>query len=395
MDDGPSRVRQRVESVLADVVALRHDLHRVPEIACKEVETSRRVRSELAKLPLDVLDPFLETDVVALLRGAHDGPNVTLRADMDALPIHEATDVAYRSQRPGMMHACGHDGHTAMLVGAARVLCGLRDRLHGTVRFVFQPGEEGVATARDLVAAGAIDDPLPKCCVALHAWPGMPVGTIGSMAGPALAAADFYGITVKGRGGHGAMPHLACNPVPVAARIVGALEGIPSGSIAATTPVVVNTCVLHAGSASNVVPGEALIEGTVRYFDEQLAQRLPELIKRVAAGICTAAGAECDCAYRYEYPPTVNSEEVVETGREVAVEQLGAERWVPQTLPVMGAEDFAYFLMKAPGAMFRLGMGETAPLHNARFDFSDDALGSGVQFLAATALRVLGQAGHA
>jgi amidohydrolase len=382
-----------VKDVLAGVTQLRHDLHMHPEIACKEFSTAERVRHELKELPLKVLPPFLQTDVVALLEGERPGPNVTLRADMDALPIAEETGVSYHSTVPGMMHACGHDGHTAMLVGAARVLARFRASIAGTVRFVFQPGEESVAAAKDLVAAGAIDNPLPALCVALHAWPGLPVGAIGTRPGPCMAAADFFRIAVTGRGGHGAMPHLANNPIPVAARIACALEGIPSGRVAATDPCVVSVCKFHCGTADNIIADTAELVGTVRYFDGKSRTEVPGHIKRLAEGMCAGAGMSCDIDYRYEYPATLNTPEVVSLGREVVDEALGAEAWAPMADPVMGAEDFAFFIRKAPGALFRLGMGEScAMLHNSRFDFNDRALENGIRFLVGCALKKLEKA---
>jgi amidohydrolase len=377
-----ARARQLVGELLPRIRELRHTLHQAPEIALAEHATAALLRKTLSTTSLRLLPPFLETDVVGLLDGARPGPNVTLRADIDALPIEERTGRAYASRNPGMMHACGHDGHMAMLVGAAMVLQKLSADLAGTVRFVFQPGEEMRAAAKDLIAAGALKDPKPAMVFALHGWPGVPMGVIGGKAGPSLAAADDFRITVRGKGGHGSMPHLAVNPISVAARIVAQLHAIPAERMSAFDPVVVSVCTIHGGKSANVIPEQLELEGTARYHAGVKSGVIRAHIERIVRGECEAAGAAYDLKCDAVYIPTVNDERAVNIGREVARGWLGEACWRDIPLPSMGSEDFAYYLQEHPGAILRLGMGEESPsLHSPDFDFNDEALANGILFL--------------
>jgi amidohydrolase len=385
-----SVIEQQIDAILPHIRSVRHHLHAHPELALKESETSRYIRTELAGHSITPLPPFLETDVVALLSGTGPGKNVTLRADIDALPIREETGREYCSTTNGIMHACGHDGHTAMLLGAGIVLNGLKEHFTGTVRLVFQPGEEVTAASRELVAAGVLKNPPPDMVLALHAWAGKPVGTIGSRPGPMMAAADFLRLTIKGRGGHGSRPEKTVDPILVASRVVSRLYDIPSRLVGALDPLVITICSIHGGGGSNVIPDEVVLEGTVRYFSPELRTRIPELIEQAVKAECDYAGAGYTLEYNRPYIPTVNDAGVVTAGKAVVEKYLGAAAWKDIAEPVMGSEDFSYYLERYPGAMFYLGMGEASPqLHNNRFDFNDDALKSGILFLVAAALQLL------
>jgi len=246
------------------------------------------------------------------------------------------------------------------------------------------------AAAKDLVEAGVLSNPRSAMAFALHGHPTTPVGSVGAIAGPACAAADFYGITVRGRGGHGSAPHRALNPIPVAARIIGALEGLPSGRIDAQDPFVVTTCRMASGTTDNVIPPQAELAGTVRWYKDSVGAAAPVLIRRVVKGICHAAGAGYRIRYEQQYPSVVNDRTAVAIGRQAVTDALGAGAWEEVKRPDMGAEDFAFYLRECPGAMFHLGMGPKSPmLHNDRFDFNDAAIASGVQFLVAAALGAL------
>jgi len=383
-------IRERVRAIVPAIVEIRHRLHRNPELADQEHATAALVRKALRATAARLLPPFLGTDVVGLLQGATRGRNVTLRADMDALPLAEKTGLPYRSRKPGLMHACGHDGHTAMLIGAAWVLSGLRRRFAGSVRFVFQPGEELAASGKALVAKGALRDPAPDAVLALHGWNQLPVGVLGAKAGPAMAAADAFQIVVKGKGGHAAYPHLVTDPIVTAAQIVAQLQTVVARRLPPLAPAVLSVCRFQAGANGNVIPDTAELEGTIRYLDAKIGERIGRQVEQIVEGVCAAAGAHYELRFTRVYIPTVNDRRVVALGRRVAKGALGKAFWRDVAEPSMGAEDFAYYLQGNPGAIFRLGLGDsTAPLHSPQFDFNDAALENGMTFLVEAALASL------
>lgn len=383
-------IEREVERILPRAREARRHLHAHPELSLRERETARFIRSSLDSPGILLMTPRMKTDVVALISGQGTGRNVTLRADMDALPLREETGLSYRSLHDGVMHACGHDGHTAMLMGAALVLERLRERFSGTVRCVFQPGEELVAAGRDLVAVGVLDDPRPDAVLALHAWPGHPLGVIGSRPGAMMAAADIFTITLTGRGGHGSRPERTVDPILLATRVIDRLYAIPSRRIGALEPVVISVCSLHGGSNANVIPDQVVLEGTARYLSREAGERLPELFESVLEAECGWAGASYGLEYRRPYIPTMNAPRIVTACRQVVRNGLGETAWVDIPAPSMGAEDFGWYLETCPGAMFFIGMGEESPqLHSTRFDFNDGALRSGIMFLVLSALELL------
>ncbi len=385
------KVISEVEAILPEIVNLRHQIHRNPELAGEEFKTAQLVRDNLKATSVDLLPPFLGTDVVGLLTGeCGNGGNVTLRADMDALPLSETTGIEYASETPGRMHACGHDGHTAMLIGAAKVLDRLKSEFPGTVRFVFQPGEEVAALGKELVAAGALLNPEPELVCALHGYSDLPVGTIAAKPGAMMAAAGFFSINIKGKGGHGCVPHLTTSPLLIACRIVEALQSMPSGMIDTQKPLVVSVCHLSSGANSNVIPDTALIEGTVRFLNPELEAEVPPIIKQIADGICATFGAKCTFDFSLPYCPVLNSAHAVNLGRDVAQKYLGADSWQDLEDVSMGGEDFCYYLDKYPGMFCRLGLGEASQfLHNPNFNFNDQALRNGIIFFVATAIEHL------
>ena len=384
------RINRLVDGVVPEVVSLRHAIHRNPELAMEEHDTAALVRRSLAESGLEPLPPVLGTDVIALLQGRWPGKNVSLRADMDALPLQESTGVPHRSTRDGVMHACGHDGHTAVLLGAAAVLAQLREELAGTIRFVFQPAEEVRAAGRDLVRHGILEDPSADAVFALHSLGGLPVGAISSKPGVFLGAADFFTLRVDGRGAHGSRPEESVDPVLTAARVVEGLQSIVSRRVSPLDSAVVSICRIQGGTNGNVIPDSVELEGTTRYLKSETGRKLPGWIKQIAGGVCESAGASYALDYSDSYIPTVNDAEMVELGRRVAGEVLGSASWVEMSEPAAAAEDFSYYLEDHPGAMFWLGMGEEcAPLHNARFDFNDRALRNGILFLVCVAVTFL------
>ncbi len=380
----------RISEILPEIVRIRHRVHRNPELAHEEFATAELIRETLAPLNLRILKPFLKTDVVGIMEGNGPGNNVTLRADLDALPVPEKTGLAYRSKVEGISHACGHDGHMAILLGAAQILDGMREHFPGSVRLVFQPGEEIVAGGRDLVAQGCLDDPLPKAIFALHGWPGVPTGVIASRAGEFMAAADLFEITVKGKGAHSSLPELSVDPILTGARIVEALQAIPSHCVSALEPVVLSVCCFNSGYGKNVIPDTAVLEGTVRYLNVDVGKEIPEHMEGVIRGICDSMRAAYDFSYTRQYLPTRNDPAMVKAGKDMVCASFGLEWWKDMPRPSMGSEDFSYYLHKAPGAMFRLGVGKNRPsLHSPYFDFNDEAIPKGIHFLVAMTLKML------
>jgi hippurate hydrolase len=370
------------------IVALRREIHREPELGFDTEKTAAKVLAALDGLPLEIQTGVAENGVVATLEGEGDGPTVGLRADMDALPIHEETGLPFASETDGKMHACGHDGHTSMLVGAAHALSGMRHRLNGTVRFIFQPAEEGEAGGKVMVDAGVADD--VDSIFALHLWPGLPFGRAATKAGPIMAAADAFEMTVRGAGGHGAMPHLTADAIAMAAQIVTALQTVVSREVDPVEPAVLTVGEIGAGTAYNIIPETARLGGTVRTLNEDLRRRMPERIEHLARGIAQGMRGDVQFDYEFSYPVTVNDEYAAWRALGVAGDLLGEENAIELTNPSMGAEDFAYFLEKIPGAFIWLGVGEdVSGLHTPTFAFDEEILPLGSALLTALALESL------
>jgi amidohydrolase len=397
----PQELKKRVLEILPEAIEIRHRLHRIPETKLEERETSKTIRELIDGTRIELLEPYIGTDVVGLLwgsgsggldkSGSRRGINVTLRSDIDALPITERSGKSWASEHEGRSHSCGHDGHMAILIGTLKVLDGLRELLHGSIRFVFQPAEEEAGGGRMMVEKGLLASaPRPCAVFALHGWPGIPAGAIAATAGAAMAAQDRFRITVRGRGGHGAVPHRAIDPIVTAAQIVGGLQTIVSRSLEPVAAGVVSVCTIHGGTTSNVIPDEVVMEGTTRYFDKKVQSLIRSRMEEVVRGICSSAGAEHGFEYNEGYIPLVNDPEKVNFLQTVVTSYLGENAWIPDLPQVMGAEDFAFYLAKVPGVFLRLGLGEDSPaLHSAEFDFNDKAIEAGITIMSALALETL------
>jgi hippurate hydrolase len=390
-------VSQRFEGLPAEVeenfgeqiVALRRDIHREPELGFDTEKTAKKVIAALDGLPLDIERGVARNGIVATLRG-REGPTVALRADMDALPIEEETGLPFSSWIGGRMHACGHDGHTSMLVGAAHALSleDFRDRLNGTVKFVFQPAEEGGGGGRVMVDEGVADD--VSSIFALHLWPGLPFGKVATKAGPIMAAADAFEMEIIGSGGHGAMPHLAADAVVIAAQVVTALQTVVSREVDPVEPAVLTVGEIGAGTAFNIIPEKARLGGTVRTLNPDLRERMPGRMEAVARGVAKGMRGDANLDYIFSYPVTANDEGVACRALGVAEELFGGHSVLELANPSMGAEDFAYFLEKVPGAFIWLGVGEdVSGLHTPQFAFDEEILARGSALLAALALESL------
>jgi hippurate hydrolase len=379
-------LRQEVEEKFGEkIVALRRDIHREPELGFDTEKTAEKVLAALGSLPLDIETGVAKNGIVATLEGEGDGPTVALRADMDALPILEDTGLPFASETEGKMHACGHDGHTSMLVGAAHVLSGMRDRFDGTVKFVFQPAEEGGGGGKVMVDEGVADG--VSSIFALHLWPGLPFGKVATKAGPIMAAADAFEMEIKASGGHGAMPHLACDAIAIAAQVVTALQTIVSREVDPVEPAVLTVGEIGAGTAFNIIPDKARIGGTVRTLNADLRKKIPARMEELARGVAQGMRGDVDLDYTFSYPVTVNDEAAADLALGVAEGLFGGESVLELPNPSMGGEDFAYFLQKVPGAFIWLGIGEDASgLHTPGFAFDEEILPRGSALLAALSI---------
>lgn len=374
------------------VIAWRRHLHQHPELSFHEHATAQYVEQQLRGMPGLTLSRPTETSVLAVLKGAAGpGPTVLLRADMDALPIQEENDVEFASRHPGVMHACGHDGHTAMLLGAAKLLAEQRETLRGELRFIFQHAEELFpGGAQQVVDAGVMDE--VDVAIGAHLFSPIPVGLIALKAGPLMAAPDTFEVTVIGKGGHGAIPQETIDPIVIAAQLVMAFQTIVSRQRDPLEPAVLSVTTIHAGTAHNVIPGSAVLTGTVRTFDPALRERIPQLMERLTDGVTRAYGATYRLQYEFGYRATVNDADTTEVLREVVRDTLGSEALIEAT-PTMGGEDFSAYLTKAPGSFFFIGSrndeaGINAPHHHPQFAIDERALGHGVQVLVAAARKL-------
>jgi hippurate hydrolase len=397
-------LREEATDQLGAVVELRRTLHRWPEVGNELPLTREHVLGAIDGLPVDVTLHESTSGITALLTGGRPGPTVLLRGDMDALPLHEDTGLDFTSDVDGAMHACGHDTHTAMLVGAARLLSDRRDELTGRVLFMFQPGEEGHHGARFMLDEGLLDvppladgSPSPITgAFAVHITSTLPSGWIGSRGGPLLASSDRLLVKVTGRGGHASEPYRALDPIPVACEIVQALQTMVTRSIDVFDPGVVTVARITAGTTNNVIPETAEIEGTVRAVSEKTRSRVHDGIRRVVDGIAAAHGAEVDVLIEPGYPVTVNDEDFAATALGIAEHVVGSDRVVRQPHPIMGAEDWSYVLQRVPGAMVFLGgthpdrdLASAAPNHSNLVVFDEQAMVNGVATYAAVALHHL------
>jgi len=393
-----SHLLDAARAISAEVVALRRAIHAEPELGLHTPRTRDKVRAALADLPLTWREGPSTTGLVATLEGgAGPGRHVLLRGDMDALPMPEETGLPFASQIQGAMHACGHDAHTAMLAGAARVLAGRRAELSGTVSFMFQPGEEGHHGARFMLEDGLID-PLPDAAFALHVMPNARHGLVAGRAGPLMAAADQFEIVVRGAGGHASMPHQTQDPVPVACQIVLAIQTLVTRQFNAHDPVVVTVARIEGGTAHNVIADFATLKGTMRTLSPGHRAKLHAALRQLADGIAAAHGLAAEVRIIEGFPVTICDARAVAFGERVTAELFGEGAWQTLPAPIMGAEDFSYVLEKVPGAMFFLGVAEDGAdwnsccgIHSPRMMVDEAVLPRGTALLAGLAEQFVAQ----
>jgi amidohydrolase len=374
--------------LIDEVIATRRDLHAHPELGFEEVRTAAVVAARLRELGYDVHEGIGITGVVGVMHGARPGKTIMLRADMDALPLLEENAHPFASTVAGAMHACGHDGHVAILLGAARVVASRRDELAGTLVLCFQPAEEGKGGAKAMVDEGVIERFGIERAYALHLFSQLPTGVVGLREGPFYASSDSIEIRIEGRGGHGATPHLSVDPILVAAEFVASVQKVVSRQIDPMEPAVVTIGAISGGTTHNVIPSAVTLLGTVRAFDAGVRERMAERIERVLRGVCEASGATYTFDYQWRYPVTANDDAQAEYVRELAVKTIGPER-VVRSPRHMGAEDFSFFALRVPACMFLLGSARdeatSFPHHHGKFDIDESSLETGVRMMAALA----------
>lgn len=377
-----------VKAIEKDMIGARRRIHQRPELAYHEAATAAFVAKKLQSLGIETATGAGETGVLGVLKGARRGKVVALRADMDALPVQEQADVEFKSRVNGVMHACGHDSHVAMLLAAATVLAAHREELQGTVKFLFQPAEEhgGRGGAKPMIEAGVMENPHVNFVFGLHISNRLPSGSFGVRAGPAMAAPDTFRLKIRGRGGHGSAPHETVDPVYVAAHVILALQGVSARAIDPVKPFVISVGSIHSGTKENIIPDDAMLEGTIRTLDEQTRRRAKAKVDEVSKAVSKAFGATCDVSFEEDaYPVTVNDPAVTEKVAGLLSQIPGTK--VVQMDPLLGGEDFSRFLQKAPGTFYYLGTRNPRkdcvyPNHSSRFKIDEDVLKYGAASLA-------------
>jgi amidohydrolase len=379
-----SQIRLDIRAMQPQLVEWRRQLHQRPELGFREELTAEFVTQQLGKMGIRYQTGIAKTGIVATIEGHQPGKVLAIRADMDALPIQEENEVPYRSQHEGIMHACAHDGHTAIALGTADYLARHRSHFRGTVKIIFQPAEEGPGGAKPMIEAGVLKHPQVDAIIGLHLWNNLPLGTVGVRSGALMGAVECFRCTIQGRGGHGAMPHQTIDSIVVSAQIVSALQTIVARNVNPIESAVVTVGELHAGTALNVIADTARMSGTVRYFDPAFEGYFGKRIEEIVAGICQAHGATCDLDYWQLYPPVINDPQMTDLVRSVALDVLETQAGIAPQCQTMGGEDMSFFLQEVPGCYFFLGSanpakGLTYPHHHPRFDFDEAALAMGVE----------------
>ncbi len=390
-----SSLLERAKALAPEFIAFRRDFHRHPETGLEEVRTSGIVAEYLTSLGIEVVHPVLEkSGVLGILRGAKPGKTIAIRADIDALSVPEQSGVEYASTVPGLMHACGHDGHTAILMGVAKLLSEVKDELAGTVKFFFQPAEEGPGGALPMIEAGVMENPRVDAALGLHLGTDQPTGHIGLRAGANSAGTDSIEIRITGKGGHGAHPHKSIDAITAAGHVIVALQTIASREIDPLGSVVVTLGTINGGYRGNVIADTVVITGTVRTLDPEVRASMPERIERIVGGVCAAMRTEFELNYSNGYPSVFNDVEMTDMLESVGQRVLGADKVHRIANPSMGGEDFAYFAEKVPAIFFRLGAANEAkdciyPGHHPKYNFDEDAIPVGMAVMAEAALEYL------
>jgi amidohydrolase len=386
-------IDQDISKLTKEMIALRRDFHKHPELGFTEKRTAGIIARYLENLGMEVHVGIGTTGVVGLLTGTTPGKTLMLRSDMDALPIHEKNEVDYKSVNTGVMHACGHDGHMAILLGAAKVLSRMRESFRGRIKFVFQPAEESLGGARAMIADGVLDDPKVDAAFGLHLISILPLGYIGWKYGPIMASMDAFTITIKGKGGHSAMPEGGVDAILISSQVISTLQSLVTKEISPQSPVVIHVGTIKGGDAPNVIADKVVLEGTVRTLDMNVQKLVPERMKRILAGTTLSMGGSYELDYESSYPTTVNNPEMTDLVRDAAG-LVVEEDHVIEVPSTMASEDMSFYLQKVPGSYFYVGAGNSEkgfvhPHHNSLFDFDEQALEIGAKTLAHLAVSYL------
>ncbi|MBC7765441.1 MAG: amidohydrolase [Hyphomonadaceae bacterium] len=388
------QILNAVQNIMPDLINIRRTLHQHPELSSQEFQTSVFIQQKLIGLDIAVTAPIFNTGVMGLLCGNGEGKTLAIRADMDALPITEANDVPYRSQNDGVMHACGHDVHMTVALGAAMVLSQMKEHFNGNVKLLFQPAEEGEGGALPMIEAGVLQNPTVDACIGAHVWAGIPVGKVGLALGATMASPDEFDLTIYGKGGHGAMPHLCIDPIVIGAKVVDALQTVVSRRVDPLKPAVVTVASFHAGTAHNIIPETAQLKGTVRTLDPVLRLEVKQIIEQTIEGIVRGMGGTYDFKYAFRYPPLINDANITHQMSQSVTKILGNDALLWQDKPSMAGEDFAYFAQKVPSTFFNLGCTplnceKPHPLHHPSFDVDEQCIKTGVAVMVQFALDFL------
>ncbi len=381
-----SPIRPAIQALQEDLVIWRRHLHQYPELGFQEEQTAQFIAEKLTTWGIEHQTGIAETGIVALIPGNAPGPVLAIRADIDALPVQEQNEVPYRSRHTGKMHACGHDGHTAIALGLARYLSQYSD-FPGTVKIIFQPAEEGPGGAKPMVKAGVLKNPDVDAIIGLHLWNNLPLGTVGVRSGPMMAAVELFDCIIEGKGGHGAMPHQTVDSIVVGSQIVTALQSIVARNVDPIDSAVITVGSFHSGTTHNVIADKATLTGTTRYFNRRYEGFLQDRIEAIIKGICEMHGAKYSLNYWQLYPPVINHPKIAELVRSIAESVVETPAGVVPECQTMGGEDMSFFLQEVPGCYFFLGTanlskGLSYPHHHPRFDFDETALGMGVEIFA-------------
>lgn len=372
-----NRINELCEKHYHRIVEIRHQIHMYPEVGYEEFKTSQLVVDELTKLGIEVKTNIAKTGVIGLIKGKYPGKTVLLRADMDALKVQEETDIEFKSKVPGVMHACGHDGHTAGLLGAAMILNELKDELHGNVKLMFQPDEEIQGGAKPMIDEGVLENPTVDAAFGAHLWGGVKEGKAGVKHGPMMASPDIFNIKIIGKGGHGGVPQASIDPIPIMSQVINSFQTIVSRKNNPLKPLVISCCYVKSGveNCHNAIPTEALIGGTVRTFDEETRVFAEKSLEEMLKGITTCQGATYEYEYIRQFPPLVNDDKMTDLAATSISKVIGSENVFELEEPSMGGEDFAYIAQSVPSAFVFVGISEDKnhPIlhHNSKFSWDD------------------------
>lgn len=388
------KIKEIVKNKRKKLLNTRRCFHKYPELSFEEFETSKYIKKILVELGLEVKDGIAKTGVVGVLNGSLPGRTIAIRADMDALPIQELNESSYKSKNQGKMHACGHDAHMTIALGAAMVLTEIKDKIKGNVKFIFQPAEETSGGARPMIEDGVLENPKVDAIIGGHVWPSVMSGSIGIKNGPIMASSDFFDLKIVGKGGHPGNPHSTIDPVIIGSEIVNSFQKIVSRQTDPLEQVVISICLFQSGSNSNIIPNDGILKGTIRTLNDEIRSSLPQRMENIIKGICEPYGAKYEFKYIERYPITYNHSNITDLIKRSALKLIKEECIQEIKRPSMAAEDFSFYLREIPGTFIWIGTrnkekGKVHGLHHPKFDIDEDILALGASIYAQAAVDFL------